>query len=368
MKRKLLCLAFIGVLLIFATTVTGCKDKELPTKTITINYYLDNEIISNKTKSYEIKSFVVIPKSDIAIINIPYEDARVFSHWSTTKNGPAFDFNTEIYENLNLYAVCEEADYVASGTWRKNQTKINCLNGLYDTHIYDGHDSGVNIDYPTSGYVDSTVYLKIAKSEILNEYLTKEEWEQYNPYLTCFITDGNGIIKESDVTTNTYSINYGLIYQGIFNEGMYMSWWCYQSCLPKNTKPFENVSSVNAGEISLEVLLKYVYVHSEIAKSCLDRNASIVDLEYSIDTSNNYMYFSDNSEELHDIAIDEYAQLLNTNLDLYNFNSLQGLYCLVEPTYVKLTIKDNNVEHYYALDKNGKFKMDITKAEYDSIK
>ncbi len=211
MKKKLLSFIFAICLIIpCAVILSACgkdKDHKSPvaeSTTITITYHTDYGNLSFETKKAELNNGIyLLTESDLPAISNE-GDERIFDYWAD-KSGVEFDFNTQLNEDIELYATFTDAEMVWFTSWELYE---NFSYGVSTLTLGVGYNQQFGWGLSPYDYVVN--YKKIKADECLDSYYTKSEIESSdnNGGGACFITSSNGenkIVTNQDITDNTYT-------------------------------------------------------------------------------------------------------------------------------------------------------------------
>ncbi len=172
-----------------------------------------DELLYNVTFVYGnkiLKTKEVSPGGTVDDSGVPLnvtEEGKVFSHWSETPDGSAFDFNTPIHEDKSLYAVTKDAWIVTFDS--KGGSAI------LPKHIEDGNELGTPESPTRAGYVFKHWSLTDGGPAIPANYVVTENITLYAVWEagtnTCYkviywqenAEDDGYTFEEQDIRTGT---------------------------------------------------------------------------------------------------------------------------------------------------------------------
>ncbi len=361
MKKKflmfILCICFI-IPAIFC--LSACVQPDEPPNepvTITIKYYTDSGNLSFTSKEVELTNGkYLMSEDDLPTISNEGND-KIFDYWETV-DGVPFDFELELTEDVELYAIFCESEWVWEETWKRyNSMATFCSD--YTQKVSLNENGGLtNLSTTLGSKPYNPSFKKIKKSECMNKYITQEEYQAL-PISLCFITDNRTskrIVTEDDFTLDTYCC-----YEFLFIKDVYYGQCSNLKYLPKGM----DVSSWSgvldpAWQYSIKVVQEKF-------------GAGVQNVEYAISQSGqNVLYLS--VDEIEEITSEIFDSMLNDSN--YNYSANKNwqddvYYTFVSYNWVKFkcTLENGDIK-YFILEESApgyhSLLEDVSKAEYDS--
>ena len=359
MKKKLLSLVFAICLIIpCAICLSACgkdKDDEPPAPvdepaTITITYHTDYGDLSFKSKQLEFTNdYTYLTDSDLPIISNE-GDERILDYWATA-NGDEFDFNTQLNEDIELYATFTESEWVWFTSWDlydslyEYRVNFESLLQIKSTGVMNHHSGDSTKQYSPS-------FKKIKQEECLPNYITKAEYYVLGNE-TCFITsvEEETIVTDDVLTNKTYAYRQ---YVNIkTNKSTYIESVVY-GYMPKGVAP------------NSDLALKFAYNYAKQQREFLNLTA----YDFS-NYGHNLLILT--VDEFNELTTESYNELsLSKNYNYIDKDWQEDEYVLVQTFYyIKFAYETSNGDiKYCAFIPTDKYAVgyhlfeDITREEY----
>ena len=322
----------------------ACNNKK--DNNVTISFYTTNGNLS-------FSSVTINQNESLTSANIPTVsgegDNLIFSSWKY-KTGEAFDINSKINKDIELYACFEAADLVWCTTWTKNQSILSKRLGDNPQNYatFSGYSS--NITQPDSNFI------KMAKKDINESYITKDEFLNTLDESMCFKVEQSTpkFVEKSDLTDSTYKFHMFIStpLNGFKGVG-------YYDYLPKGTKFL-----INSEYHFREIFSRYYHV------SIKDTSfSSFLYGCFGIEDDFGRILVSDESLPLRNEDFNSIANLNQYDRDAENFNN-NNYYFIMRLKGFKFAYYSQELDRFvynYLDSDTGYLNKDVSKAIYDSI-
>ena len=335
MKRIYKYFGLVALFFVAMVGLIGCKPSDsgsqtpnsteiTPTEKTSITISFDSRYgnLPFKTIQKEKNSENIVYLDDYEFPKVSNEgDERIFDKW-VYDSGVEFCSDISISSDITLHATFVESEFIWVSEWKQYEDSLQYY-GTMTTEVQGilGNNLTVTTTTNLSAVNKTAQFKKIKKSDCLDEYVTKAEYNQIRNKF-CFITSSSGqekIVTESDVTGDVYEYNAVIV----FAE------WCvgYNSVgyMPKGHSLYEN-KKLSISSISDSYLLHF-----------LSEN-TLEDIKYSkcrfdIDTQSSKHFVIKNNEDYKKVS----SSLLREKC---NDGSYECNYAFDEDYYYALVVSD----------------------------
>lgn len=250
MKKIYKLLGVMALFLVSMVGLVGCKPNDsgsLPqnptettvteNKSITISFDSRYGNLSFKTIEKEKNSDDRVYLDSVDFPKITNEgDQRIFDKW-VYDNGVEYSSDISISSDITLHATFVESEFIWVSKWEQYEDSLQYYGGtITQSSNSFGGNIAIHSTNDPSTIKKTAKFRKIKKSDCMDEYVTKSEFNQLRNKF-CFTTSSNGqekIVTENDVTGHVYEYNALIVISG----------WCYSynstGYLPKGYNLYES--------------------------------------------------------------------------------------------------------------------------------